>query len=52
MRIGREALSFFMESRWKSDGSSTDKNRFSLDADNPISGSDKLFESMKTVLNE
>lgn len=49
---GARFLSFFMESRWKSDGSSTDHNRFSLDADNPISGSDKLFQSMKTVLNE
>ncbi len=49
---GARFLSFFMESRWQSDGSSTDRNRFSFDVDNPTSGSDKLFQSMKAVLSE
>ena len=47
---GARFLSFFLETRWQSQRVTTVPNLFSFDPDNSQHASDKLYSSMKELL--
>lgn len=47
---GAKFTSFFLEGRWSGQRMRSEMNTFSLDPDNPLYGSNVLYESMSTLL--
>lgn len=47
---GAKFVSFFLEGRWSGRRMRSEMNTFSMDPENPLYGSDVLYESMSTLL--